>query len=186
KVLSTYLEARLSDTDVVNLNNKARPGECPCRARLIQVKTANNQKSWSIPFGQSVAFDIWVESRSPVANIELGVGLFSIRGFELASWTNRCSGAELSLRLGLNVFRIEYTDMLLLPGQYYVGIGLRSERGFEDYVPEAFSFEILVSQMSARINAETFGGVVVPKVVVSTLTEDLAPPVNRKINALQP
>jgi len=168
-VLSFYLAKELSGSNVINLSTKPRSQELPCRVRLIQVKTLNGQGSWSIPFGQHVAFEICVQSQSAFENMELGIGLFSVRGFELASWTNRCSGINLALRAGLNVFLVEYTDMLLLPGQYSLSIGLRSGRGFEDYVSEAASFEITVSERAAKINAQGFGGVLVPKVTVSTI-----------------
>jgi hypothetical protein len=114
-----------------------------------------------------VALEILVDSHSSVDVIELGIGLFSVRGFELASWTNTCSNVCLSLTRGLNVFRVEYVDLVLLPSQYVLGIGLRSGRGLEDYVAEAVSFEVVISERSATINAHSFGGLVLPKVLVS-------------------
>ena len=174
KVLSTYREYKLPGSNVINLSNRPRPQGFPCRVRLIQVKTSNKEGPWSLPFGQHVAFEVWLESRSIVANIELAVGLFSVRGFELASWTNRCAGVSLSLRAGLNIIRVEYADIILLPGQYFVGIGVLSGRGFEDYVSEAASFEIVVSERSAEINAQNFGGVVVPRVIVSTIDKQMS------------
>jgi lipopolysaccharide transport system ATP-binding protein len=169
KVLSTYLDRRAMEASVVDLSTKSRPQEFPWRARLSQVNVSNGQKSWSIPFGQRISFDLWIDSKFALGNIELGIGLFSARGFEIASWTSTCSGTDLALRSGSNVFRVEYGDIILLPGQYYIGLGLRSMRGFEDYIPDAVSFEVTVSEKSAEINAQTFGGLIVPRVAISTI-----------------
>jgi hypothetical protein len=60
----------------------------------------------------------------------------------------------------------------LLPGQYYPGIGVRDDRGYGDWIPEAVQFEIISSleaakisadTYDARINAETFSDALVPK-----------------------
>ena len=67
-------------------------------------------------------------------------------------------------------FFVEYEEMRLLPGQYSFGIGLRSDRGFEDYVSEAAIFEVTPSALSAQFNTQTFHGVVVPTARVVLLS----------------
>jgi lipopolysaccharide transport system ATP-binding protein len=169
EVVSHHLEKKLSHSNIIDLNHKPRDLQLPNRVRFIEARASSKPGGWSIPFGQHLAFDICVDSQISFVNVELGLGLLSARGFELASWTNKCSDSRIDLHAGLNVIRVEYTDLALLPGQYSVGIGLRSDRGFEDYVPEAVSFEVLVSQRSAQINAQNFGGLMIPTVAISAI-----------------
>ncbi len=168
-VLPTYLAGRISLRPQINLRNLPRASEHFRKACITQVAPAE-QKHWVFPFGEPVALDIWIEAQRAIDDIELAIGLFSARGFEVASWTNRCRNQRLSLQAGQNIFRVEYEEMRLLPGQYSFGIGLRSDRGFEDYVSEAAIFEVTPSALSAQFNTQTFHGVVVPTARVVLLS----------------
>ena len=63
--------------------------------------------------------------------------------------------------------------MPLLPGQYFLNIGLGADRGFdyEDWIPEAILFEVTPSPEAAAINADFFGGAFVPSANVSILDQ---------------
>lgn len=165
KVVTGYLETKLSES-VVDLRVKPRNWQLPRRTQLIQIRASGDQKTWSVPFGQQLVFDVSIDSQLQASDIELGIALFTVTGLEFASWTNTCSGTKLPIYPGENVFRLEYMDLDLLPGQYFLGIGLRTDRGFEDYVSEAVSFEILMSERSAEIGAQNLNGLLVPKVAV--------------------
>jgi lipopolysaccharide transport system ATP-binding protein len=164
KVASIYLEGQISSAGEVDLREKPRPQLGYGAVQLVGASPLTDQEIWSYPFGRPLAIQVHVEAKQTINNVELGIGLFSARGYELASWTSSCSDSLLSLKTGLNTVRIEYTDLKLVPGQYYFGIGLRSERGLEDYVPEAVWFEIVVSDESAKASAHIFGGAFVPNV----------------------
>src|SRR5262249_8586070 len=171
KILSSYLGTQLSSSNFVDLTTKQRAGIYRGTARLERIIALGEQRNWSFLFGERLVFDIWIDAKLPKDNVELGVGLFSTRGFEVASWTNTCSQKQLPLQPGRNMFSLEYENVELLPGQYSLGIGLRSDGGFEDYVPEAVSFEVVVNSASANINTQSFGGVIVPVVNVSKLEQ---------------
>ena len=164
KVLATYLKGHARSSRIVDLRHLPRPYDSEGRARLIGAGPAEQCTDWSLPFGQPLAFHLHIEALQPMKDIELGIGLFSARGFEVASWTSTYSGSLLPLQIGLNTVCVDYKDALLLPGHYFLGIGLRSERGFEDYLPEALWFEVVVSEKSSAANTHTFGGIIVPKV----------------------
>lgn len=168
-VITSYLEGHLSTTTVVNLRDRSRPAGATGKARLVGVLPSNDRQGWSFAFGQGLSFDVQLEARQPLENVELGIGLFSARGFEVASWTSTYSGVTLPAKPGLNTIRVNYQDLSLLPGQYWLDIGLRSDRGSEDYVPEAVLFEIVVSKSGADANAHTFGGIIVPSVAAHML-----------------
>lgn len=165
-VVSEYFKRHLSSVSQFSLLDRPRPFGPPERVALTGAAVAGPQENWSIPFGNHLAFELRIESRVAIDAGELGIGLFSVKGYEIASWTTACSRDLLVIRPGLNVFSIEYYDLLLLPGHYCLGIGIRAHAAgdFEDYVPEAISFEICASSKSAEINTRTFRGSVVPGV----------------------
>jgi lipopolysaccharide transport system ATP-binding protein len=85
KVMAIYHEAKEYNSKVVALESYVRPRQFLGRARLNRVELGSDDGRWSFPFGQPLAFDVWVESRISVTNIKLGIGLFSDRGIELQS-----------------------------------------------------------------------------------------------------
>ena len=125
--------------------------------------------SWLLPFGQQLAVDLSIESRSSISPVDLFIAVSSARGFEVASWSNSCNDQDLELRCGINTFRIAFEDLRLLPGRYSLSLALRGDRGFEDYVPDAVSFEVTSSPKAAVIKAELLGGVLVASAIVSVL-----------------
>lgn len=164
-----YLKGHLTSSRIVDLRAIRRTVQVASKARLVSATTFDGRPGWSFPFGEGLTFDLEVESQKPIENIEVGIGLFSSRGFEVASWTSTYAGTTLPLKTGSNKIRLDYREFKLLPGQYYLGIGIRSERGFEDYIPEAIRFEILVSKVSSDANTNTFGGLMVPNVNASVV-----------------
>ena len=175
-VVSAYLRTSFDTPPEINFVAEPRPAGLPKRLRLSRAAVAPPHENWSIPFGQRLSFDLWIHCDISTNDAELGIGLFSARGYEIASWTNSCSGDVLAARTGLNVFRIEYLNLTLLPGRYFLGIGIRSSvgGGFEDYLPEAIPFEITVNAKSADINGRTFGGSLLPEVKMSKLQREFA------------
>jgi lipopolysaccharide transport system ATP-binding protein len=99
-----------------------------------------------------------------MSSVELRVGLFSTRGFEVASWSSIYSQIAIGLKFGATNFRVAIEDMTLLPGHYFLGIELRSSRGVEDHLSEAVSFEIVTTAEAATFDAQLLGGAVIPKV----------------------
>jgi hypothetical protein len=139
------------------------------RARLLGASPPDGKKDWHFSFGENLGFQLFVDAELPMEDVEIGVGLFSVRGFEVASWNNKCSNTRLSLQPGKNHFSLRFDDLRLLPGQYYYGIGIRSGRGFEDYIPKALTISVISNETSAQINAHTFKGVLVPNAGIVTI-----------------
>jgi lipopolysaccharide transport system ATP-binding protein len=175
QVLSAYLERHSISSKVIDLSQRPRRDDYLGNARLVQATTIG-QERWSFAFGDQLVFEICVEAALSMKNIEIMIGLYSARGFEVATWTNTCSRTHIPLREGVNILQIAYQDLALLPGQYLLGISLGSSRGVEDYVPEAVEFEIAPSVISAQINARSLGGVIVPNVKISIEGGDRVPP----------
>ena len=95
-----------------------------------------------------------------------------LEDFEVASWWNKCNDVQLLVRPGINTFRIRFEQLRLLPGHYSLGFALRSDRGAEDWVPDAVLFEVTTSPEAAAIDAQGFGGALVASATISVLDRD--------------
>jgi lipopolysaccharide transport system ATP-binding protein len=168
-VVTAYLQNKSSSASVVDLSTKVRDRPFTGKVRLVKASPSDAAGSWSIPFGHQLSIDISIDAQSNVPGMTLGVAIHSIRGFEVASWSNKCSKVDLGMQPGINTFRIRFQNLLLLPGNYRLGTYLSGERGLEDGIDEAVSFEITASPDAAEIDAQGFGGAVVPAAIVSVL-----------------
>jgi lipopolysaccharide transport system ATP-binding protein len=158
KITAIYFEDQISSAGEVDLRQKPRPLSANGMVQLVSAIPVTDQHIWSYPFGEPQALKIQVEAKHSINKIELGIGLFSARGFEVASWSSSYAQSLLSLKAGSNMIQINFNELKLLPGRYYLGLGLRSERGFEDYISEAVWFEVVISKESAQANTHTMQG----------------------------
>ena len=167
-VVSAYLSSRPSAPRLVDFSGQTQSAEFSKKARLVSAAPSEASGSWSIPYGQPLAVDISVDVlQSAGGRFDLALDV-KARGFEVATWTNKCSNAELPVQPGVNTFRVEFKDLRLLPGQYYLGINLGMDgRGFESYFPEAVPFEVTASPEAAAIDALYLGGALVASATVS-------------------
>ena len=103
-------------------------------------------------------FEFTVRVTRRMEFFEIGLGLFNLQGQEicssLSSWNQRLGPVEP----GDYRVEVRYPNLPLVPGTYRFGVGLRSERDAEDYVPEAFDLEIVHSPLSAREHFSTIRG----------------------------
>jgi lipopolysaccharide transport system ATP-binding protein len=168
-VVQFYLDSQSASPRVVDFSSRERPRDFAGKARLASAAPSDAKSDWSIPFGRLLSLDLSIDVQALVADVEIIIGIFSLRGFEVASWSNKCSNVKPKVRPGINTFRIEFDHLRLLPGRYFLGFALRSGRGVEDHIAEAVFFEITHSPEAAEIDAELLGGAFVPSVTVSTL-----------------
>jgi lipopolysaccharide transport system ATP-binding protein len=169
-VAEAYLQSQSSSPRVVDLSTKARQFDFTGRARLVRASPSCPDGNWSIPFGQQLSLDLSVDVKSSVTQVDVIIGVYSTRGFEVATWTNRCSNMRLlPVEPGINTFRIGFQHLQLLPGHYYLGMHILSDRGYEDAVHEAVQFEIVPSPEVPKVDAYSFGGAIVASASVSVL-----------------
>ncbi len=167
-VVPTYLQGQSSSPSVVDLSTKPRLFEYTGKARLVKITPSDAAGSWSLPFGRRLSLDLTIDAIS-TTRFDVIIGIYSSRGFEVATWTNKCNNVELAVRPGINTFRIEYQQLRLLPGRYYLGLGIIGDRGYDDGVNDAVQFEITSSVEAAQIDAHHFGGALVASAEVSIL-----------------
>jgi lipopolysaccharide transport system ATP-binding protein len=168
-VTNAYLHNRTASPRVIDLAGRVRSHEVTGKVLLVKASPSDAGVGWSLPFGQNLSLDISIDVQSSLDLVDLGIVISSVRGFEVASWTNKCNLAQLPVRLGLNTFRIAFQHLRLLPGQYSLGIAVGTGRGWDDYFYEALQFEIIPSNESVEIEAATLGGILVPSATISVL-----------------
>jgi ABC-type polysaccharide/polyol phosphate transport system ATPase subunit len=170
-VVETYLSTQSSSPRVVDLSAKFRPPDFKGEARLASVVPSEENCTWSIPFGRPLSLDVAIDVKYAVRQVELSV-YFSMRGFEIVTWTSRSSGVELPVRPGINTFRITFPDLRLKTGRYSLGLNVMnvdSGRDFDDDIPDAVQFEITSSNDAAEINIDKIYGVVIANATVARI-----------------
>jgi ABC-type polysaccharide/polyol phosphate transport system ATPase subunit len=168
-IVPAYLHSQPSSPRIVDLASKQRSVDLTGRVRLVKACPAQAESAWLLPFGRQLSLDLSLDAQSLVTEVEIFIGVFTPLGFEVATWSSRCNEAQLRVRPGINTYRITFQQLNLLPGQYFLGIALACDRGFEDYIRDALLLEIAPSPESARINAEMLHGAIVTSATVSIL-----------------
>jgi lipopolysaccharide transport system ATP-binding protein len=168
-VVPNYLQGRPSSTRLVDLSSKTRRADATGRARLAKVCPAAAGSSWSFPFGQPLSLDLSVDAQTNVSWIEIFIVVYSARGFGVASWSSKCNDVELSVRPGMNTFRMEFQHIRWLPGLYSLTFGVRDDQDGIDYITEAVLFEITSNLEAAELNVDILPGALIPSVTISIL-----------------
>jgi lipopolysaccharide transport system ATP-binding protein len=168
-VVSAYLNSRPASPRVVDLSGKARQTDFTKTVRPVSVAPSDAIGSWSIPFGTPLSVDLSIDAEPSVERIELGVAVLTDGGFELATWINYCNKTQVPVHPGINTFRIAFEHLRLLPGRYYLGIALGAGRGFENWIPDAVSFDVTVSAEAAEINAHLMNAAIVASATIAVV-----------------
>ncbi|MDB6118642.1 MAG: transporter-like protein [Verrucomicrobiaceae bacterium] len=157
----SHLAAQGAELD---LSASPRPGHLRGQALLLRaLPAATSTQGWTFPFGENIAFQVDVNVLAPLRDVSLGVGLFAATGTEIASMQSAHSLALPTLPPGRHRMSVEYRGLRLVPGVYTLGIGLQSERGLEDYLPQALQFTVASNTASAAMHTDTFRGFTVPE-----------------------
>lgn len=148
----------------VDLTSLPRPTHLRGQALLLQATPAeSNATGWTFPFGEDIAFHVDLSVLAPLRDVSLGIGLFAATGTEIASMQSAHSLAIPALPIGTHRITVRYSNLRLVPGIYSLGIGLQSDRGLEDYLPQALQFTVASNAASAAMHTDTFRGFTVPQ-----------------------
>jgi len=161
-VVSAYLNNRLASPTVVDLSKEAADVSYrETTARLVSIAPADASSGWSVPFGSPITVDLTIAAGPSVSQVEIAMAVITLGGFELATWTNYCNGLQIAANPGRNTYRISIEAPRLTPGQYQLGIALGSGRGFDQWTPDAVSFEVTANAEAKAINADIISGAIV-------------------------
>ena len=165
-VIEKYLGEGVTQDDTVDLNKVLRSYPYRRAAFLTEARLLSKEKSapWQLPFGNDIVLGVNVTLVQQLSWLEFSIALKTITGFEIASTLSPNYLPLERMERGSYHFRLTYEHFFLTPGIYRFGIGLKSERGLEDYLPEAFDLEIMVSEKSAEMSTHKVLGALVPQV----------------------
>jgi hypothetical protein len=122
----------------------------------------NKEGMWILPYGTPIEMEIVVAAERPMSDLELGLALCIATGYEAASSLSIDAMDSRPIEPGRYVYRVKLPSLRLAPGSYYFGLGLRSERGMEDYIPVAVHFDISPTVESAAALVHLRQGPIVP------------------------
>ena len=164
--VETYLRPENEQLQFVDLNAAERELYVRGRARLTKASPdrSSGLDSWQFYYQSPIAFQIDFTVNSTIESFCFGIALFNNAGLEIASSLSTHKVESKTLPTGSYFLNVEYPTLGLLPGRYKIGMSIRSDMGFEDYVGEAFWLEVLPNELSGSHRTQTFGGVLVPAV----------------------
>jgi lipopolysaccharide transport system ATP-binding protein len=156
-IISGYLSKEISTSATVDLTKRTRSGQGNAR---ITTLSRSKRGAWVIPFPENLSFCVNINALHKFDEIVIGIGIFSSKGFEVASWSS-----EFALKSGSNSFEITFQNLTFVPGDYSLGIALWCDRGLEDRVEDAAAFEVSESAESGKV--EGFKGALVASASVA-------------------
>jgi lipopolysaccharide transport system ATP-binding protein len=161
------MHASSCSDEIIVLRNLRRP-DVGLRegAKFVDTQMVNDgqHQPWKIPFPLAPEIKFSVEVSKAVPNLELGIALYNRERVEIMSSLSSDFVTIRELVPGIYDFTAAYQDILLVPGHYSMGIGLRSDLGFEDYIPDALAFEVTASKESGDAKTYTRKGSIIPKI----------------------
>ena len=165
-VVQNYVSRQLPSPRVVDLSGRPKNPHLTERVRLTKVALSAAEDSWLLPFRKHISIDLSMDAAPTVSEVELIVGLYSARGYEVATWSSATDNVEMPVHPGSNTFRIRFGQLRLLPGRYFIAFSVFSNRGVEDVISDAVQLEIM---RTAEIDPIKMDGTVLTPADVSVL-----------------
>jgi lipopolysaccharide transport system ATP-binding protein len=168
-VVEAYISSQSSSPRVIDLSNYPRSANFFGQARLVRVSLSNARNNWQLPYGEDLSFELAIDAELGTGQFHVGIAFHSVQGFEIASWTDKCTDVHLQARHGRNTLRLAFPHLKLLPGRYHIDIAVWGDRGEQDRINGVVQFEIIPSPEAAKINAQHFRGAFVPLGTISAI-----------------
>jgi len=166
RAVAEYSAMHATQLPVMDLRSATRTSHARMKAKFTEIKMTSSEinSAWGMAYGRPLGFEVTIESECVLSGLELGISLFTATGSEITSNLSSHAFTLKNTEPGTHVFKAVYAGLRLVPGSYCVQLGLRSEAGFEDFIPKACEFEVLTSELSSKHMTDTFRGVLVPDV----------------------
>jgi lipopolysaccharide transport system ATP-binding protein len=171
-IIDKYLTININQNNIVDLSKLQRDNLGTKKSIYKSVTLLNNDfDSWQIKYRNEIAFNFQIEVLEETDEIELGVAIYSNRNTEIISSLSSDFVKIKALKKGTHTIVYSFEELVLLPNKYFVGLGLRSEYGFEDYLQRAFEFEVVISDLVLTDKTTTRKGFIVPTVKISHIND---------------
>jgi lipopolysaccharide transport system ATP-binding protein len=177
RVVQSYTAKQQAANQVADLSKLPRSPGIPARARFSSASVAESHNRWQVGYGHLPILDLSIRAEAAVEGAELGISLLTSDGYEFASSLSSHDAAEMTIPAGEVTVRAHFPDIRLKPGHYRFSLGLRSARGFEDHLPDAFGIDVVANATSALHKTDTLLGIVIPTVDFSIVgAQSVSPP----------
>jgi lipopolysaccharide transport system ATP-binding protein len=166
-VINAYLKSNETQKDIRLLSdiNRNNPYNLKFNAKLTSIKMVTyDTEPWQIKYKQPFSLIINFETSTFLEFLELGTAIYTNMDFEIASSLTSDFKKLFNIQPGKYEIKYNYKDFDLLPNFYKLGLGLRSEKGIEDYLDYVSEFEILISEVSTEDNTNSRKGILVPNI----------------------
>lgn len=165
-VINKYLNYFSNQSDILDLKRAKRDSFSRQNAKFCSIRILSKFNGWKVEYKSNLEFEISIELFCALENLEVGIAIFTSTDFEIVSSLSTDYKLITDFKVGMNMLRYKFEDLHLLPGTYRFSLGLRSERGFEDYLQSVGNFEIIISPESAKDKTETRKGIIIPKISI--------------------
>lgn len=168
-VINNYLKTKSEQKEIINVAEIQRPKGAILteNAKFISARMCNTIEPWKIKYRQALFFQFEIEVYTEIDELEIGVAISTVLDFEIISSLSSDNTRIQNLKKGIYKVDFSFNEFYLLPATYRIGLGIRSNKGFEDYIPIIGNFEVLISEESANDKTSTRKGIVVPKILCS-------------------
>ena len=165
EAVTRYVAGKKSQVANVDLRPAQRQWDPRLKARFQSAKMARTHGpgGWILPYGEQLGFEMQVEVREPVCDLEIGMTISTVTGNQFSA---NLSSERLSLKnvaAGAYEYAIDFPGLRLIPGGYHALLWIRSAAGVEDYIRQAFDFEVAISEASARQKTDSFEAILMPQ-----------------------
>jgi lipopolysaccharide transport system ATP-binding protein len=168
--IGRYLGDAAIATPRVELAELRRSSAFTGRARYFAAEP-DGPPDWQFGFTDPIALTLCFRTTARFTDLELGMAIFTLQGTEIVSTLSSWGPGLDPLEPGEHRVTVRFPRLDLAPAIYRVALGLRSDRGLEDHIPEAFNIQVVASAATTRAHLDGVHGVLLPKAVFT-----LAPP----------
>jgi lipopolysaccharide transport system ATP-binding protein len=160
-----YIGGAAQVRGAVDLQSRPRSDSLLGRLRYqsVDLAASDQRGTWQLGFGEPLVLTLRLTAAVPIEKVELGVVLATLQGLEILSTLSSWTRENWTLSAGEHIVRVSYPAVLLAPGSYRLGLGARSDRGFEDHIPEVVEITVVPSETARYPNlAKTLGVLIQP------------------------
>jgi len=163
-IIHAYSRQRRADSRAIFLFEHQRPNWV--RQKVIAreiICLIDGGTYWTYPFGSALDFACVVLVKSRISTLSFAYAIFSSSGFEIASARAEVGHSSPYFEPGQYKIRVCIPNLRLVPANYSINIGIKSESGEEDFVADAAVFEVISNEKSAEQFADTTAAACIPE-----------------------
>jgi lipopolysaccharide transport system ATP-binding protein len=163
-VIHAYSRQRSSDNRTISLFERHRPSWMRQKAIVQEITCLTEDGAvWNYPFASILDFECAIVVKSKISSLSFAYAIFSSSGFEIASARAQLRAVSRYFEPGQYKVRVCIPHLQLAPENYSINLGIKSESGEEDFVPDAAVFEVISNEKSAEQFADTIAAACIPQ-----------------------